>query len=268
MTTPSTQNNPPGAARQAGCRQCATRSLCLFAAANDADLAAIEPHIRAGLVDEGGVLLHQGERSGILRIVKSGQVMAVHETPCGHQLPLCVAGRGSPVGLLGLFGLPVGFTAQAIGPVHVCDIAVGLVRRGPWWEQRLMAQAMHMAHGHLHRLADWSAAAHHPQTMAKLVASLMLMQRDAGDCHFRLPPGRTLALLLGLSRESVSRHLAVLEGSGYLSRTGNHMARFDSERACELVKGKGPKPDAASPAQPRRRGGGAVKAAPAVPARP
>lgn len=200
---------------------------------------------RARCLPARGVLYHEGDEVSRAYLVRSGLVKLVSYLPGGRVRIIRLHGRGHWLGLEGLLGLRYSHTAVALNALELEHVAISRLMNhygaNPSALMRLLCQ-WHNALAQADKwIADFSTGA-----VRLRVARLMeyLAQLDAHDPRdpFTLPTVADMADILGVTPESVSRHMAVFKRIRVLQREGEGRAerfRLDPGRLQALLREAG-----------------------------
>lgn len=183
----------------------------------------------------GEVLLHEGERSSILWLLRSGAATLSSTAPSGKRATLAVLGPGAVLGEQGLVGPLI--DARQRGPAmlpEICALIASTV-------QAIPLSGLHAAMATDPYVACWLAAAvswraiqveralarvlalRVPQRVLGVLQDLALELGEASPGGVRIGLSVTqdlLASMAGATRESVNRAIAELEDRGLVRRMG------------------------------------------------
>ena len=169
------------------------------------------------------VLVRQGEPTSFLWLISTGAVRLSAVTASGREVVVALLGRGDVFGETAFLGdRPSPVEARSVGPTEVLALPVeavgGVIRHAPETAEQLLR----MVATRLHR----TSAALEQALAHDVPTRVSLRLRDLARTHgspcpigVRLPPRLTqdeLARMVGATRESVNRSLAVLSARGLL----------------------------------------------------
>jgi CRP/FNR family transcriptional regulator, cyclic AMP receptor protein len=200
------------------CNQCGIRSACFTSKFTDAERQALQPCIVRKTIHRGDVLVEEGAVSEAVRTVKLGRVFSYRRGLDGRRRPVGMAGRAASFGLFGVFGQKTPVSIVAASTTRVCDIPVASLRdlaeRSPILAHYLGLRAAEACS----LMAAWSEAMRLRGIGNQLAYSLLLLADTEGLPVIELPSHVALAELLGTSRETIARSLALLEKEGGIRR--------------------------------------------------
>lgn len=238
MTSLTGERGPqdrPRAGGQEECEHCATRSVCLLAPLDVPQLRQLQPAIRQRSFRKGEVLVEEHTRPDTVHVVKVGLVFGVRRGLDGEIRPVGLWGRGTTFGLSSYYGEPSQLSGIAATAGRSCSIDIaGLleeVRRNPALGAG-MQTTMARAFGNI---AAWSEALRLPGVTRQLAYAMLLLCRGQQSLSIELPDQKSLAALLGTSRESIARAMAQLEQDGIVQRRGRRLCEVVRERALALL---------------------------------
>lgn len=183
----------------------------------------------------GEVLLHEGERSSILWLLRSGAATLASTAPSGKRATLAVLGPGAVLGEHGLVGPLI--DARQRGPAmlpEICALIASTVQAIPlsglraamasdpyvaWW----LAAAVSWRANQVERALARVLVLRVPQRVLGALQDLALEfgQSSPGALRIELPLTQDLlASMAGATRESVNRAIAELEERGLVRRIG------------------------------------------------
>lgn len=213
----------------ADCQHCSLRSSALFADLHPPAIERFTSRIRNGVLRRGDVLYSAGEAGDVVYTIRVGVVKLVMEIPGRESRIVRLLGRGATLGLEALAGSLYAHTAVALRTTSVCRIPIptvdtlhlhnpslvhGLMQK--WNEQMVWAD----------RWIGILGAGPVTQRLADLVRLLADISGDSlNEVH--LPPVADMAAILGVSAESVSRHMAELKRASLLVHVGPRIYRCD-----------------------------------------
>ncbi|MDP3355429.1 MAG: Crp/Fnr family transcriptional regulator [Polaromonas sp.] len=209
------------------CRNCASYEFCIMKGLSlkysvDGGVPIKEHSFR-----KGETLAREGEHVHNLRIIKVGSVSLGRSSPGGHIHPIAISGRGAVVGICSYFGQPNQLGTVALSGGRFCEISTEVMVSLARSDRKIWDQ-VGLAHGTAFGLiAGWTHAISRPQIAGRVAHSLRLLMEVHHSPTVSLPSHAALAQLLGTTRESVARALALLEAQGCIVRRGR--------RVCEIL---------------------------------
>jgi CRP-like cAMP-binding protein len=207
-----------------------TRSVCVLATLDSQRLRMIQPAIRQRSFRKGEVLLEEGERARVVYIVKVGTVFGQRSGLDGVGRPVGLWGRGAAFGLCGFFGQCSQLTGVAATAGRACGISMDALLAeaavNPALADRIAA-TMVRCYG---SMASWAEAMRLPGVVNQLAYTMLLLTEAQRSSVVELPNQKSLAALLGTTRESVARAMGLLEKSGSIRRL--------EPRVCEVARGR------------------------------
>ena len=182
------------------------------------------------------VVVRQGEESSTLWFIRAGAVRLSAVTESGREVVVALLGPGDLFGESALLpGRRSSVEARAVGPTEVLALPegaiAGIVRHSP----RTAEELLRMIATRLHRTATAleDALAHDVPTRVSLrLRDLARAHGSTTEAGVRLPPRLTqeeLGRMVGATRESVNRSLAVLAARGLLRIEGRCYVLPDPE---------------------------------------
>lgn len=203
------------------CGACASYELCIVRGLSLKDSVDGGVLIKERSFRKGEVLSREGEHVNHLRVVKVGSVWLCRSGSGGRISPVAIFGRGTVVDMCSYFGQPNQLGAIALTSGRYCEIStevvVSLARNDQkMWDQ--IGQAYGVTVG---LLSKWTEAISRPHIAARVANSLRLLMEVHRSSAVPLPSHVALAHLLGTTRESVARALALLETEGCITRRGS-----------------------------------------------
>lgn len=232
---------PVRARGQGGCDLCATRSMCVLESLDAQRRRALEPVIRKIAFHKGDRLIQEGTRALEVCVVKVGTVFGSRSGLDGMDRPVGLWGRGGVFGLCSFFGQRAQLTAVAVSPGRACTIPIDPLAAesnlNPLLGERIAATLV-CGYG---TVAAWSEAMRLPGVVNQLAYTMLLMAKIQRSSTIELPNQKSLAALLGTTRETIARAMATLEKAGVIRRHRDGMvlglprAGFGADHAIELA---------------------------------
>ncbi|MBU2166750.1 MAG: helix-turn-helix domain-containing protein [Alphaproteobacteria bacterium] len=220
------------------CPSCGAAASRVCGSTADASLARLEALAEPVMLDEGAVLIREGDKAPHVFNITSGSVRVFKRLPNGRRQIIGFLFRGDFLGLA--VGDTYVFTAEAMEPSSVCRFRKAAFRA-------LIQDDPPLEHALLNRTTHELAAAQNQmlllgrKTAIERLASFLLdlpshdLSRPAEAGHVRLPMSRgEIADYLGLTIETVSRVLTRLKTQGVIrlvSQTDLLVERPDLLRA-------------------------------------
>lgn len=204
----------------ADCLHCGLRGSALFTHLRPGDIEWALTRIGHRLLRRGNLIYRAGDRADALFTVRVGVVKLVVDVPEVGSRIVRLLGRGATLGLEGLATGTHAHTAIALRTTNLCEIPRQVINelhgRNPvvlqdlsakWNQQMILADRWITILGAgpvKRRVAD----------LVRLIAEISGDSREA----VKLPATEDLAAILGITVESVSRHMAELKREGLLKR--------------------------------------------------
>lgn len=210
--------SPPGK-----CGDCASYGICIMRGLSGR--ACVEAGVLIGEhgFRRGDLLLREGEHVGVLRVIKVGTVYLGRGGSGGDINPVGIFGQGTVVGMCSYFGQPNQLTAVAATSGRYCEISVHAVASLARKDQKVWDQIGQAYGGTIGLLAKWTEAISRPHIAGRVASCLRLLSEVQRSLTVLLPSHVALAQLLGTTRESVARAMALLEAEGCITRQGGRV---------------------------------------------
>lgn len=228
----------------ADCRRCGLRKSALFADLADAELGHLTTEICSGVLRRGSLIYAAASAGTAVFTIRVGLVKLVMEVPGREGRIVRLLGRGATLGLEALAGRPYDHTASALRTTSLCRIPIPTVEALHGRNPRLLHGLMAKWHEQV-LWADRSIAVLGTGTVPQRVANLVRLLVDIGGDPLdavHLPVVADIAAILGVSHESVSRHLAELKRAGLLARVAPRTYRCDPTLVVATASGEPPHP--------------------------
>lgn len=238
------------AGAQGDCEHCATRSVCVMSALEVTELRLLQPKIRQHAFRSGDVLQEEQASNDTAQVIKVGSVFGLRRGLDGQSRPVCLLGRGSVFGLGSYFGERTQVRAVAATSGRVCVIDIPVLIDQAARNSALGARVNAVLAASIGRLATWSEALRLPGIMKQLAYAALLLSRAQQNTMIELPDQKSLAALLGTSRETIARAMTQLEQDGIVRRRGRRLCEVSHEGVQGLLA---PEP-ASGPAGPACEG--------------
>ncbi len=190
----------------------------LFQDLNSEQMGAVDAITREGTYSNGQLLYHAGEANGHLLVVHTGKVKIYRLDSEGEQQVMRILAPGEFTGELALFSKePIQDFAEAIGECSLCMID-GDAMRDLLVTYPLIA--LKITQELSKRLSQSDATLHGvvKGTVEQRLAGYLveLLQKSRTD-HIQLPVAKgTVASLLAMSQETLSRRLKILQDDGVI----------------------------------------------------
>jgi CRP-like cAMP-binding protein len=202
------------------CQHCTLRGSALFADLLAPDLEAIAAPIGNGVMRRGSVIYTAGDLGGAVFTVRVGVVKLLMELPGRGSRIVRLLGRGATLGLEALAGRPYAHTAVSLRTTSLCQIPTGVVNALHAQHPRLIQGLMEKWNEQVVWADRWIAILGTGTVSHRLADLVRLLVDISGDPldAVQLPPVVDISAILGVSPESVSRHMAELKRTGLLTR--------------------------------------------------
>lgn len=204
------------------CDQCASHQMCIIKGLSRGRSADARVPFTEYSFRKGEILAREGEHASFVRVIKVG-VVHLCRSGAGQQLnPVAISGRGMVVGLCALFGQPNQLGAVAASSGRFCEVPADLVSSMVRDDQRGWNHLGWVYTATLGLMAKWTEAINRNNILDRVASSLRLLTEVHGASTVPIPSHSALASLLGTTRESVARALALLEKMGCIKKNCGH----------------------------------------------
>jgi CRP/FNR family transcriptional regulator, anaerobic regulatory protein len=182
------------------------------------------------------VLYHEGDRNGRIYLIRSGLVKLLRYLPNGRARIVRLHTEKDWLGLEGLLGIPCNHTAIAFGHVEVEHFSIHNLVRLHWENPEAFSQLLCQWYGHLVKADKWISdfsTGEIKSRVARLLAYLADLDCNQPAGTFELLTVHEMADILGVTPESVSRHLASFKRQSVLQRQVNparEIYQIDNQR--------------------------------------
>jgi CRP-like cAMP-binding protein len=194
----------------AGCLRCATRPLCAIGSLASGARERLSPFIAERPFRKGEVLQEQSCMASQLRVVKTGMTLLMRRGVSGQRSVIAISGQGHTMGVLALMRQPEILGCESASPGRMCEIGMEAVRRHGFSDLQFRTELACLQMTVLARMADWAQLVHLRSMSERLLSALRLLSAEQRSRCVRIPSRSVLAELLGTTRETVTRSLAVL----------------------------------------------------------
>ncbi len=218
------------------------RRAPLFSQLGEAELAELERQMTRRVFRRSEVVFYQGDSSGRLYLIESGWVKITQQTNFGEELLIDVFGPGSIFGELSIFtNEPRSGTVTAL---EACTLAsldrksfYGLVKTKPEVALGCLEMLARRLRAQDALVQDMTFL----DVPARLAKRLMELDEQAG---VTVPGGRLidlritqeeLATMVGTTRESVNKTLALFQRQGTIERKTGRILIKDAEKLAKRV---------------------------------
>lgn len=187
---------------------------------------------RERIYQDGELIYRAGESGGALIVVHTGKVKIYRLDTEGRQQVIRIINPGEFTGELSIFSdQPADDYAQAIGECSVCIVQAEKMRR---IMEQFPLLTLQITQELSRRLSQSDQALHSVlgKTVEQRVAGYLIdlsMKQQKDDLLLPVTKG-TIASLLGMSQETLSRRLALLQEEGIISiGRGKHITIVDKQ---------------------------------------
>jgi CRP/FNR family transcriptional regulator len=191
---------------------------------------------RERIYQDGELIYRAGESGGALIVVHTGKVKIYRLDAEGRQQVMRIINPGEFTGELSIFSdRPADDYAQAIGECSVCIVQAEKMRR---IMEQFPLLTLQITQELSRRLSQSDQALHSVlgKTVEQRVAGYLIdlsMKQHTDDLLLPVTKG-TIASLLGMSQETLSRRLALLQEEGIISiGRGKHITIVDKQSLLE-----------------------------------
>lgn len=192
------------------CDHCSTKSRCLFATLPLSEHHQFWSLARERTVSVGEWLETQGAQTQTLGVIKVGLLKGLRRGPGGVDKPIVLLGKGRLVGFTAPFGQPATLSLVTTTPTRMCEVDVQAVREiamlHPPFQQAIYKTIAEF----MGCMGDWSHLLRQESYITKVCVALHLIAAEEGNQSFRIPSHTELAYVLGVRRETIARHIALL----------------------------------------------------------
>lgn len=214
----------------ADCKNCAIRGSVLFGHLTEDDLKLIHAPIDDLEYSAGSVLFHQQDAAKHIFTIKRGLVKVTRLLPDGTERIVRILRAGDVAGLEATVGDTYDNGAYALRQVSVCRIPIGVLRKLAAHSPRLHSSLMQKWANQVRESDNWIAELTHGPSRQR-VARLILKLADTEEPSLATLFGREeMAMMLGLTVETVSRAIAAMTREGIIHRLDLHGRRYRLER--------------------------------------
>lgn len=218
----------PSSLRSGKCVDCASYQFCIIRGLSRTDPVDAGALFKEHSFKKGEILSREGEHVNHLRVVKVGTVYLCRSGSSGRINPIAIFGQGTVVGMCSYFGQPNQVAVVAGSSGRYCEISTELMVSLARNDQKIWDQIGLVHSVTFGLLAKWAEAISRPNISGRVANSLRLLMEVHRSSTVPLPSHTALAHLLGTTRESVARALAMLEAEGCITRRGS--------RCCEVMQ--------------------------------
>ncbi|WP_243438155.1 Crp/Fnr family transcriptional regulator [Fundidesulfovibrio soli] len=211
----------------------------LFSNLSPAQLETIEQNSAVIKADKGQVIFLEGVEAKGLYILLQGQVKIFKASPEGKEQILHMLGPGEPFAEVPMFqGGVFPANAMAVQPSTVLYTEKAVLMRLMERDAGLSMAMLAALSQRLRQMASMIGQLTLREVPARLAAYLLLQADEKQSDTFVLDMSKGhLAALLGATREALSRALARLEDSGWISMDNRTITILDRERLEALSEG-------------------------------
>lgn len=212
------------------CSQCALFGSCPLSGVLCSRTRGPEPVKQLMFFKPGQYMLHTGDMTDSLYVVKAGLAMLGQAGPDGKDKPLALVGRGHVLGVRGLSGKPTLMWLKAQSDVALCRLPKA--QMSPELEATLRDILPDLYGRSVMALLAWAQLIRVANLKQRVLSALMLLAETQGSAvRVYLPRQADLAGLLNITRESVGRILGELERDGVVLRIGRNWVDVIQGRA-------------------------------------
>jgi CRP-like cAMP-binding protein len=216
----------------ARCRACTVRQNALFVGLSLEELDEIAPAVPSFTLPAGAVLYNAEDRPNALFIVRRGVVKQEQYLLDGNYRIVRLARRTDILGLEALLDIPCDHTSVALTEVEICRVPLPIVRIVMKKQDWLATQMIRHWHHAVQRADDWLtqySTGGGRQRMARLLVDLhdWAMEDQPAEPLIELPCRDDMGAILGITKETASRHIAEFRRLGLLSNADGRHVRVD-----------------------------------------
>jgi CRP/FNR family transcriptional regulator/CRP/FNR family cyclic AMP-dependent transcriptional regulator len=217
--------------------QASLRRASLFAQIEDAELAELGRYMTRHRYGRGDVVFYQGDPSGKLYVVEEGWVKLTRQSDAGDELLIDVFGPGSIFGEVSIFtNEPRTGTVTAIEAVVMTSLSRDSFYRLVQSHPRIALGCLEILASRLRSSDELVQDMSFLDVPARLAKRLLELsgQRGVDTATGRLIELRItqeeLATMVGTTRESINKTLALFQRQGILAKQGGRLVIKDAER--------------------------------------
>jgi CRP-like cAMP-binding protein len=201
----------------------ALRAIPLFSHVADGDLEQIASHLIERRYPRNTTIVEEGLPGDYMYIIREGRVKVTKLSEDGREKILAFFEPGQFVGEMALLErAPRSASVKTLSPVRVLALSradfTGLIRKSP----DLAISVIRELSGRLRALNDQASALSFQRVKDRTKGLLIrLAKEEAADGDHLITPALThqqIADMIGTSRETVTRVVKELKGSGWLSQ--------------------------------------------------
>lgn len=218
------------------------RNAQLFAKLSGDETDEVARHMTRHRFRRGQIVFHQGDPSGRLFVVVSGWVKLTRQSDTGEELLIDVFGPGSIFGEVSIFtNEPRTGTVTAIEPVSMSALSRDSFYKLVLSQPRIALGCLEILAARLRTSDELVQDMSFLDVPARLAKRLLELSEQRGS---DTPEGRLidlritqeeLATMVGTTRESINKTLALFRRQGLLSKQGNRLIIKDAERLSKRI---------------------------------
>ncbi|HEV3312755.1 MAG TPA: Crp/Fnr family transcriptional regulator [Chloroflexota bacterium] len=218
------------------------RNASLFAQLDETELGELRRYMTRHTFRRGDVVFHQGDPSGRLFVVEEGWVKLTRQSDGGDELLIDVFGPGSLFGEVSIFSNePRTGTVAAIEPVTMTALSRDSFYKLVLTHPRIALGCLEILAGRLRASDELVQDMSFLDVPARLAKRLLELadQRGVDTAGGRMIDLRItqeeLATMVGTTRESINKTLAVFRRQGILGNASGRMVIKDRDRLGKRV---------------------------------
>ncbi|MFI5282040.1 MAG: Crp/Fnr family transcriptional regulator [Candidatus Dormibacterales bacterium] len=210
----------------------------LFKGATRGELEHLRPSIRPRRFDRGAYLFREGDPSSHLYVIVHGEVKIAHASQSGSEVVFSIAGPGDVLGEMSIFEQEGTRTAdaQALGQAECLIIARAPLIEFISTRPALLLHIISTLSGYIKRKDAALGEASFLDIPARVALKLIELAATKGVASAdgividMLLSQRTLAGMIGASRENVNRALSRFADLGYIRLTRGKVQVLDRDQ--------------------------------------
>lgn len=208
-------------------RYCATK-VSLFKSLEESQLKAVTDRIVQKNYEKNQMIFFEGDKSEKLYLINRGKVKIFKYNRDGKEQILYILSEGDFIGDISLFKqVELRFNAQAIDDVNICELTRGdledIIKGNP----EIALKILQSSYDRIEKLESLVQSLSNKDVEARIAGLLLSFIQDFGvpgekEILLTLPLSREdLANYIGVTRETISRKLGLMQDEGILRLEGN-----------------------------------------------
>lgn len=217
--------------------QCVGQKNCLVGQQNQAHRIGWVRLVKERATRKGELLLHQGEHTHTLQMVKTGTVMLLCTGDDRVERPIGLFGPGQPVGINGVVDQAATVSCRALTAGRVCEVQIAAAREQGLLDVVFMQGLAQSCVQTIAQLAEWARIVRIRGVTGQLATTLLQLASLQRSTLVRLPSHVMLADLLSTTRETIARTLRQIALQQGLVRRDRWHCEIDRNVLLDLSAG-------------------------------